>query len=167
MTTARRFQRIYPYLAPQLRERLTKHCAADHTTESAVVREALDQYFGGGTSDFALVLRRLDRLSRALERVHRDVEILSQAFAMFVRLWFAHTPRLPREARPAAKASAEARYRQFLDHVAERVASGKRFVDDLPQERIADDDELAAIAEASGKPPAPPGSGPGEPPLAS
>jgi predicted DNA-binding protein len=149
MTTARRFQRIYPYLAPQLRERLTKHCAANQTTESAVVREALDQYFGG-TGDFALVLRRLDRISRGIERAHRDLEILSQAFAMFVRLWFAHTPRLPREARPAAQSSAEARYRQFLDRVAERIASGKRFVDDLPQERIADDDELTAIAEASG-----------------
>jgi hypothetical protein len=78
--------------------------------------------------------------------LQRDQELLAQSFGLFVRLWLAHTPRLPREDHGAAQASAEARYKQFLDHVAERFTSGKRFVDDLPQERIADDEELAEAA---------------------
>lgn len=65
-------------------------------------------------------------------------------------------------------ASDEERYRQFLDRVAERVASGKRFVDDLPQKRIADDDELASIGEATGgKTPSSSGDGPDAPLLTS
>ena len=112
------------------------------------MRAALEQHIAG-TGDFALFLRRLDRIARAQERTLRDLELLSQALSMFVRLWLAHTPRLPRDARPAAQASAESRFKQFLDRVAERFASGKRFVDDLPQERIADDDELAAIAQSA------------------
>jgi hypothetical protein len=115
-------------------------------TESAVLREALDRYLEG-TTDAALLLRRFDRLGRALERLDRNLELLTQTFGMFVRLWLAHTPRLAHEARPAALAGAESRYKQFLDRVAERFASGKRFVDDLPQERIADNEELAAIAD--------------------
>lgn len=147
-TTPARPERIHPYLGPDLRARLAKHCLATQTSESAVVRAALEQYLDG-TGDFALFLRRLDRNARAHERTLRDLELLSQTVAMFVRLWLAHTPRLPLDARPAAQASAESRYKQFLDRVAERVASGKRFVDDLPQERIADDGELASIAQAA------------------
>jgi predicted DNA-binding protein len=138
--------RLQAYLTPAQRKRLAIHCSAHRVTESAAVREALERHMDG-TSDLALVLRRLDRLSRGEERLQRDLELLSQAFGLFVRLWLAHTPRLPRDTRAAARASAEARYKQFLDHVAERFASGKRFVDDLPQERVADDDELAAIVE--------------------
>jgi hypothetical protein len=58
--------------------------------------------------------------------MQRVDELRSQAFSTFVRLWFAHTPRVAADARAAAKASAEARYKKFLDHVAERFASGKR-----------------------------------------
>ena len=146
MSTIRR--RIQTYVATDLARRLRDHCASVRASESAVLREALDVHLDGRT-DMALVLRRLDRIARAQERTLRDLELLSQALAMFVRLWLAHTPRLPRDARPAAQASAESRFKQFLDHVAARFASGKRFVDDLPQERIADDDELASIAQAA------------------
>jgi predicted DNA-binding protein len=164
-TRRRPLARLQAYLTPELRTRLAQHCSAHNVTESAAVREALEHHLDG-TSDFALVLRRLDRLSRGLDRLERDQELSAQAFAMFVRLWLAHTPRLPREARPAARASAEARFKQFLDHVAERFASGKRFVDDLPQERIADDDELAAIAEGvAGGPTSDRGRGPAGTPL--
>jgi len=38
---------------------------------------------------------------------------------------------------------------EFLDHVAEHFVSGKRLVDELPQERIADNDELAPIVQAA------------------
>jgi len=145
MNTSRRAQRIYPYLRPELRERLAKLCAATRTTESAIVSAALQQYLDG-TSDLALTLRRLDRLSVAIDRVLWSLEILSQAFAMFVRVWFAHTPRIPAEARSHARAHADVRYRQFMDRVGEQVSGGKRFVDDIPQERIVDDDELEGVS---------------------
>jgi hypothetical protein len=163
MKTARR-ARIHPYLRPELRDQLAKYCAATRTTESAVVADALERHFDG-TSDFALFLRRLDRLSRGVERLERDQEIQHQAFALFVRLWLAHTPRIPGDARGAAIASAEARYRKYLDRLAENLGGGKRFVDDLPQEKIADDDELAAISrhaaeETAAGAAAPPSRGP-------
>ena len=95
-----------------------------------------------GTNDLALTLRRLDRLSIAIDRVLWSLDILSQAFAMFVRVWFAHTPRIPVEALSRARAHADVRYRQFMDRLGDQVSGGKRFVDDIPQERTADGDEL-------------------------
>jgi hypothetical protein len=144
MRTSPRAERIYPYIRPQLRERLAKVCAATRTTESAVVSEALQKHLDG-TSDLALTLRRLDRLTRSLDRVLWSLEVVSQAFATFVRVWFAHTPRIAREARSHARAQADARYRQFMERLSEQLSGGKRFVDDLPQERIADDEELDDI----------------------
>jgi hypothetical protein len=123
-------------------------------SESAAVCEALEHHLDG-TGDLALVLRRLDRLSRGLGRLQRDHELLSLAFGLFTRLWLAHTPRLSREERVAARDSADARYKRFLDRVTEHFTSGKRFVDDLPQERIADDDELADIVDRVGAQPLP------------
>jgi hypothetical protein len=82
--------------------------------------------------------------------VHRDVELLSAAFAVFVQLWFAHTPGLREERKPAAREDAESRYQQFKDYVTQEFAGGRRFLDDLPREAIADDAELNAIAANAG-----------------
>ena len=146
-----RSARVWTHLSATLRDRLSSYCAASNITERAVFEAALEQYISG-TSDMTLVLRRLDRLGRAADRVHRDVEFLSAAFAVFVRLWFAHTPGLREEVKPAAREDAESRYQQFKDYVTQEFAGGRRFLDDLPREAVADDAELAAIAANAGTP---------------
>ena len=140
-----RSARVWTHLSAPLRDRLSSYCAASNITERAVFEAALEQYISG-TSDMTLVLRRIERLSRAADRVHRDVELLSAAFAVFVRLWFAHTPSLREEAKPAAREDAESRYQQFKDYVTQEFAGARRFLDDLPREAIADDAELDTIA---------------------
>jgi hypothetical protein len=140
--------RLLPYVEGVLAERLAQFCAASDVTVSAAVVAALRQYLDG-TSDAMLVLRRLDRLGRALARNHRDVELLSEGFAVFVRVWFAHTPVIPESGKKSARASAETRYRQFVEHVAEQFSGGRRFLDDLPHEAIGDEGELAAVADSA------------------
>jgi hypothetical protein len=39
------------------------------------------------------------------------------------------------------------RYRRFIELVAQRFASGGRFLDELPKELLANDDELDAVRE--------------------
>jgi hypothetical protein len=151
VTTTRHTRRIHPYLPPALHDRLVRHCTATGSTESGVITEALRQYLDG-TGDRTLLYRRFDRITRSQERLARDLEILSQTFALFVRLWLAHTPRLPKEARSSATASAEARYREFLDAVAARFASGKRFLDDLPQDQLTDPVALDSAARGAPDP---------------
>jgi hypothetical protein len=140
--------RLQPYVEGALADRLEQFCAAMDATESAVVVAAIRQYLDG-TSDAALYLRRLDRLGRALARSQRDVELLSEAFAVFVRVWFAHTPVVPESGKKSARADAEIRYRRFVEHVAEQFSGGRRFLDDLPYESIGDDSELASVAECA------------------
>ncbi len=139
--------RVYTRLSAELRDRLTSYCAASSIAERAVFEQAVQQYVDG-VGDLALVLRRLDRLGRAGARLHRDVELLSEAFAVFVRLWFAHTPTIPNDGKAAARSTAESRYRQFVEHVGEQFSGGRRFLDDLPREVVANEAELDIVAAA-------------------
>jgi len=59
--------RLQSYVDPATADRVDRFCAAMGMSESALVKSALDQYLAG-TSDAALVLRRLDRLGRAVKR---------------------------------------------------------------------------------------------------
>lgn len=140
--------RLLPYVPAELGERVVSVCASSGVTESAVVEAALRQYLDG-TSDRTLLLRRLDRLGRAVERDHRDLELLTETFAVFMRLWFAHTPSIPEDGKHAARMTAESRYRQFVQHVAEQFSGGRRFLDDLPHEALADEADLDAASNPS------------------
>ena len=147
--TKTRSARVWTYLSATLRDRLSSYCAASNVTERAVFEAAIEQYISG-TSDLTLVLRRIERLYRAADRVHEDVELLSAAFAVFVQLWFAHTPSLSEERKPAAREEAESRYQHFKDYVTQEFAGGRRLLDDLPRETIADDAELDTLAANAG-----------------
>jgi hypothetical protein len=147
--TKTRSARVWTHLSATLRDRLSSYCAASNVTERAVFEAAIEQYISG-TSYMTLVLRRIERLYRAADRVHQDLELLSAAFAVFVQLWFAHTPSLREEVKPAAREDAESRYQQFKDYVTQEFAGGRRFLDDLPREAIADEAELAAMATNTG-----------------
>lgn len=89
----------------------------------------------------------------------RFLELLTEAFGVFVKFWFAHTPAVADTARKAAWTMADARFKQFVDYVSTQFGAGRRFVDNLPRDVLADDHELAEIA-ATGTPEAPKPSSP-------
>jgi len=136
--------RLQSYVEPAMAERVDQYCAATGLSESALIKSSLTKYLDG-TNDATLLLRRMDRLGRARERDHRDLEFLSEAFSVFVRLWFAHTPSLPEDAKRSARINADSRYKQFVEHVVQQFSGARRFLDDLPQESLADEAELGAI----------------------
>jgi hypothetical protein len=123
----------------ELAARLSRHCAAAHVTESAAVEAALREYLDE-SSDRTLILARLDRLGRAQERTQRDQSAHAEAFATFVKIWFAQTPSIPEDARKAAQSTADARFRQFIECVVAQLSSGAGFIDQLPQEPLTDDE---------------------------
>ncbi|SPD72445.1 conserved hypothetical protein [uncultured Desulfobacterium sp.] len=141
---------IHPYLSDTLMRRFKKYCTTTGATESSVVEEALQRFFND-QYDTELVLRRLNRFGRSIDRVSRDLDFLGEAFSVFVRLWFAHTPKVPDEAKAAANQSAKSRYQDFVEYVVRSAGSGKLFFDLLPREEISDDAELQkAVTQHTG-----------------
>lgn len=122
---------LQAYVSRDTKRRLDDYAARQRgKSKSSIVEAALIAYLEDST-DTDLLYRRLDRHSRLLGRVSRDQELLAEAFAVFVKLWFAHTPRVPESERDDAQHFASGRYSQYVQHVAKQFAGGDRFVDDL------------------------------------
>lgn len=146
--------RLQPYVDAPLAQQLAAYSAATGETTSSVVQAALRQYLDR-TSDRVLLLKEMAWLRRACERHQRDVEIHMEAFAIYVKLWFAHPPQIAAKSKDYARESAESRFAKFQEFVVEQYQGGGRFVDDLPREVIADEAELSR--RASEAPAAPSG----------
>jgi predicted DNA-binding protein len=134
--------RVGTRLSLELRSRLTKYCAASGIAERTVIEDALRKYLDA-TDDTALVLRRFDRVERALARDHRDLELLSEAFGRYMRLWFmTHAPSGTDAGKAAARAAAETQYKRFAQYLGAEFAQGHRFIDDLPVEAVGGEDDV-------------------------
>ena len=147
--------RVEARVSPQIQALLRQHCVANNVSARAVIEAAVRDYVSG-VSDPALLMRRFDRLGRAQERLQRDLELMMETFATFVKLWFAHTPSVAQDSKRAAQSSAERRYRQFIDYIGQQFAIGHRFVQDLPHETLADPVELSSAASGEAVVPAEP-----------
>jgi predicted DNA-binding protein len=132
--------RVYPRLTLDVRKRLTEYCARKGLTERDIIEEAIRQYLDG-TGDSAKVLAQLERLALAIDaererrdgahrEVHRAIEVLSEAFGRFLRLWmFVHAATFKQ---PATQEAAESMYEKFAAKIAEYFQRGHRFLHDLP-----------------------------------
>src|SRR5260370_37142067 len=124
--------RISTRLAVLLRIRPAKPCAAGGISERTAIEDAIAKHLDDA-SNTALLLRRLDRIEQVLAGGHRDVQILSEAFGRYIRLWFtAHVPDASQGNMPAALASASRAHAQFAPQLPERRSRGHRLADDLP-----------------------------------
>ena len=123
--------RLQGYISRENDRALKKYIAAHpRKSKSSVIDAALSEFFSN-TTEADVLYRRLDRQQRAIGKLGRDLEILQEAFAVFVRLWFAHTPRVGEGERESAQTYAQQRYAQFCDYVGRQVAQGHQFVDDI------------------------------------
>jgi hypothetical protein len=84
--------------------------------------------------------RRLDRLTRQLERLERHVTISNEAHALFVRFWLTVTPPLPDTAQPAAQAKGRERYDGFVEALGRRLAKGQTLAQEISQDVISKDE---------------------------
>jgi hypothetical protein len=124
------------YVNPELSDRLKAYCASTNTTESAVVEAALREYLTG-TSAQAAMLRRLDRLDRAVQRVHRDATFYGEALGEYLRVWYAYTPELPDAGKREASLRSTVRYQAFVRQLAARLSGGRSLIAEL----VRDDDD--------------------------
>jgi predicted transcriptional regulator len=116
--------RIQPYLSPDLFRKLRAYAAARSLTVSAVVADALGEYLERDDVEDALLVRRMDSVTHAVEQLRRDVDTLAVGFGRFVRYSFFSAP-----ATADAKVvhRAEALYRDFLAKVGEQLRAGVSF----------------------------------------
>ncbi len=82
----------------------------------------------------ALVLRRFDRLSRQMNKLERDLSVVTETLALFVQYELAIAPPVPVSDQAAVKAQARERFNQFISRVASRIAEGKSLINEVIEE---------------------------------
>ncbi|MFN3945279.1 MAG: CopG family transcriptional regulator [Allosphingosinicella sp.] len=131
-----RKDRLNVYFSAGLTAELAALAARRKVTKSAIVEAAVASYLSPDGADRreAAFVRRLDRLSRQVERLERDVSISTEALALFVRFWLTTTPPLPDTMQAAAQAKGRERYEGFVETLGRRLAKGQS----LAKEVVAD-----------------------------
>ena len=112
--------RLNVYFPPTLAKQVDELAIRRRISRSAIVEAA-----------FA---RRLDRLSRQIQRLERNTGLTTEALTLFVRFWLSVTPPLPDEDQAAAQVKGRKRYDGFIETLGRRYASGKTLIDEIPED---------------------------------
>jgi len=125
-----RRRNIHPYLSDELYERFKKFAAATDATESSIVEVALSEYLDQ-TSHRRLVLKRLNKLGRNIDRVERDLAIVLETVGAFLNIWMVHNPKLPESREDIQRKAAAPRIAAMQKYVAQQVSGSRRFFNDV------------------------------------
>jgi predicted transcriptional regulator len=123
-------------LPPDLAGKLADYATRKRVPQALVVETALASHLSPDGADRleAALARRLDRLSRQVERLERHGNISNEALALFVRFWLTTTPPLPDSAQAAAQAKGRERYDGFVEALARRLARGRTLADEISKD---------------------------------
>jgi predicted transcriptional regulator len=121
--------------------RLADYAARKRVPQALIVESALASFLSPDGSERleAAVGRRLDRLTRQVERLERHVTISNEALALFVRFWLTATPPLPDTAQLAAQAKGRERYEGFVEALGRRLAKGRTLAREIADDIAAED----------------------------
>jgi hypothetical protein len=125
-------------LPPDLAGQLADYAGRKRVPQALVVETALSSYLSPDNSERmeAALGRRLDRLTRQVERLERHVTISNEALALFVRFWLTITPQSPETAQPAAQAKGRERYEGFVEALGRRLAKGQTLAQEVSHDVI-------------------------------
>ena len=120
-------------LPPELAGRLADYANRKRVAQAVVVEAALTSHLSADGADRleAALAKRLDRMSRQIERLERHITIANETTALFVRFWLTTTPPLPDSAKTAAQAKGRERYEGFVEALGRRIAKGRSFADEV------------------------------------
>ena len=124
--------RLNVYFPPALAKQVDELAIRRRISRSAIVEAAVASYLSPDGADRmeAAFARRLDRLSRQVQRLERNTGLSTEALALFVRFWLSVTPPLPDEDQAAAQVKGRKRYEGFIETLGRRYASGKNLIDE-------------------------------------
>ena len=138
-------------LPPDLAMKLADYALRKRVPQALVVEAALASHLSPDGADRleAALARRLDRMTRHLERVERHVTISNEALAVFVRFWLTSTPPLPDTALVAAQVKGKERYEGFVEALGRRLARGRMLADEISRDVAGDTPEDGDLPAAS------------------
>ena len=123
-------------LPVDLTRQLADRARARRVSQTAILEAALASFLSPDGADRleAAVSRRLDRLTRQLERLEWHVELSNETLALFIRFWLTTNAPLPDTARAAAQAMGKERWEAFVASLNRRMEFGPRLKNEISED---------------------------------
>jgi len=130
-------------------QRLRELAKTKGVSKSALMASALAAFLSPDVQDRreAALVRRLDRLTHQFERLGRDLNILIETVALFIRYELSISTSIAEAHQDAVRAQGKARFEKFVAQLARHLQRGGSLVRDVHAEIYPDD---AASADGSG-----------------
>ena len=121
------------YISRPLANKFDQVAQQRHGSKSAMLEEALrlslePQRVPGAEE---VLVRRLDQLHKVVGTVNRDVAIVTETLALFVRYFLTITPPLPQSEQEPARLLGRERFQVFVAQVGRRLATDHRLVSEV------------------------------------
>ena len=99
--------------------------------------------------------RRLDNLNRTVAHIERDIAIVTETLAMFVRYFLIITPPLPESEQEPARLLGRERFEVFVAEVGRRMAGDRRLVAEVMESLARNEPDLFSTPSYASAGPAP------------
>jgi hypothetical protein len=129
-------QRMNVYLPPGLLHEVADLAACKKLSRSAIMEAAVTSFLSPDGADRreAAFTRRLDRLTRQVQRLERNTGVTMEMLALFARFFFSVTPQLPPHAQASAQAKGRERYEGLVKALGQRLQKGQSILTEIPQD---------------------------------
>jgi hypothetical protein len=143
--------RLSVYLDPDMLAQLAELADRKDQPKSLIAEAAIMSFLTPDDADRreAVLTRRLDLLTRQGERLERDLSVVAETIALFIRFWLTVTPPLPQGAQGAAQATGRERFESFLETLGRRLAKGRSVLREVSFDRLNGTPPLRAGTNAS------------------
>ncbi len=142
------------YISRPLARRFDEVSLKSHGGKSALVEEALTVSLRPPEVPTAAdqMIGRLDDLARAAKTVERDVAIVTESLALFVRYFLTITPPLPLDEQEPARLLGHERFQVFVAQVGKQLAGDQRLVSEVLETIVVQKPDLFAVAGVDAPP---------------
>jgi hypothetical protein len=143
--------RLSVYLDSDIMAQLAELADRKDQPKSLIAEAAIMSFLTPDDSDRreAVLTRRLDLLTRQGERLERDLSVVAETIALFIRFWLTVTPPLPQSAQGAAQATGRERFESFLETLGRRLAKGRSVLREVSFDRLNETPPLRAGTNGS------------------
>lgn len=125
--------RISAYVSDHIAQLLKAMSQRPGSNQSAIIEAALRLYLdpqGDNKLDAAMV-RRLDHMSTQISKLDRDMTIVVETLALFVRTYLTITPPLTADNQDSSNALGHKRFEFFIAQVGKRLGSSQNLVGEV------------------------------------
>ena len=128
--------RMNVYLPPEILQQVTDRASRKKLSQSAIIEAAVMSFLSPDGADRreAAFTRRLDLLTRQIQRLERNAGVTMETLAMFVRFLLTVTPPLPPDDQAALQAKGRERYEGFVEALGRRLQKGQSFLNEIPED---------------------------------